>query len=273
MKQVDFQSESLRLAGIQADCLTLGCLRGFKHFEVFLRGREELILRVNKTERSTNRLSIYMMQKRVYSGLTSLGIARARLDGAISEKTRKMIQNSIGEDTVVPVSPLDQDLKNDTTKTNFLIAAYARYRRPYVWLRSNQDQQRLHSSTSSIDTEEDCPLELDTVINWKTKDIKLWDIVAELLKLTLSPPPINPFTVDHTFFDNLPLEEAVVATGSMINFLSTLYLQQYSFSDKIFDDLRLLHARHYTLLDELQSFLEVHHRQKMAKETHGIGGN
>ncbi|RUP48560.1 hypothetical protein BC936DRAFT_144393 [Jimgerdemannia flammicorona] len=51
--QTALRSETIRLGTFLADCLTVGCLKGFRHFEVYLRGREELLLRVYNNSHRT----------------------------------------------------------------------------------------------------------------------------------------------------------------------------------------------------------------------------
>ena len=50
-------------------------------------------------------------------------------------------------------------------------------------------------------------------------DVMVWDILAELVKLCTYPPPLNPFAVDLSYFDNLPLHERALASAAMVNFL------------------------------------------------------
>ena len=56
--------------------------------------------------------------------------------------------------------------------------------------------------------------------------MKLWDIIAELVKLCTYPAPLNPFAVDYSYFDELPLNERVLATGAMVNFLQKVITYQ-----------------------------------------------
>ena len=49
----------------------------------------------------------------------------------------------------------------------FLIAGYARYNCPYVWIRSNHD--RLVRFSSDDTSEKDFPLQLKTTSTWKDK--------------------------------------------------------------------------------------------------------
>ena len=46
----------------------------------------------------------------------------------------------------------------------FLVAGYARYSRPYVWVRSNHE--RLVQFSSDNKEEKDFPLQLKTTSNW-----------------------------------------------------------------------------------------------------------
>ncbi|CAG8633722.1 4502_t:CDS:2, partial [Cetraspora pellucida] len=202
-EQIGGRSETLRLSAFLADCLSAGCLKGFKHFEVYLRGREELLLRVyidgqkrNSTEESC-RLKY-----------NSLSLAKFQSNALFSPKTRRTLSNGSEflEMTLPPSSPLDEELEKDESNHVFLIAGYARYKCPYVWLRSNH--KRLIQLQDDQKLETDNPLKLDTIAAWKTQDIKLWDIIAEVITLSLSPPPENPFEINHAYYDTLPLEES-----------------------------------------------------------------
>lgn len=54
-------------------------------------------------------------------------------------------------------------------------------------------------------------------------DVSLWEIVTEILSMTLNPT--NPFEIDFEFIDKLPLEEKVLLTGSLLAFLENVYVQ------------------------------------------------
>ena len=63
-------------------------------------------------------------------------------------------------------------------------------------------------------------------------DVILWNIMAEIITLSLSPPPTNPFEIDHSYYDTLPVEECAVSTGAMIDFLQKVYLKDVEYADK-----------------------------------------
>ena len=56
-------------------------------------------------------------------------------------------------------------------------------------------------------------------LNVSISDTKLWDIMAEVVKLCMYPSPLNPFAVDFKYFEGLPLAQRVIATGAMAHFL------------------------------------------------------
>lgn len=62
-------------------------------------------------------------------------------------------------------------------------------------------------------------------------DVRLWDIMAEIITLTLSPSPINPFRINLAYFDTLPLEECVIATGAMMDFLQRVYMKDTPYTE------------------------------------------
>jgi len=63
-------------------------------------------------------------------------------------------------------------------------------------------------------------------------DVILWNIMAEIITLSLSPPPTNPFEIDHSYYDTLPVEECAVSTGAMVDFLQKVYLKDVEYADK-----------------------------------------
>ena len=40
--------------------------------------------------------------------------------------------------------------------------------------------------------------------------------------MCMFPLPLNPFAVDHRYFDSLPLAERIIATGAMANILQEI---------------------------------------------------
>ncbi|CAI2191002.1 189_t:CDS:2 [Funneliformis geosporum] len=240
------KSETIRLSMFLADCLSVGCLKGFKHFEVYLRGREELLLRVYID--SNNKSNSNLESNRL--NYNSLSLAKSHL--------------SYGSDymdiILPPSSPLDKDLEKDETNHVFLIAGYARYKCPYVWLRSNH--KRLIQLQDDQKLETDNPLKLDTIAAWKTKDIKLWDIIAEVITLCLDKAPENPFEIDHSYYDTLPLEEMAVSTGAMVEFLQKVYLNDTPYASNVFEDIKQLQQRHFLAFEEMNEALNSNSLEK-----------
>ncbi|KAJ3141706.1 hypothetical protein HDU90_006049 [Geranomyces variabilis] len=179
-----------------ADLLTIGSLRGFKHFEVTSRGREELILRVrNAVEANTP----------PFANSVSIAASCSHGDGQLRPGNAKSVR-----------SITDEELYQDTNFTSFLIAAYARYGCPLVWPRSPRSRLREHHPAD----DPTMPLQLSITADWFKRDITLFDVLEYVLKATL---PIgaarSPFAVDMTCFSTLPPEEAIVRAGAMIHFL------------------------------------------------------
>ncbi|KAI7890622.1 uncharacterized protein EV154DRAFT_511027 [Mucor mucedo] len=218
LQQKELLKDSARLAVFLQECLSLGSLRGFRHFETFVRGREELVLFVSSKD-----------HKSVFSTLMPLPILESHYTGNQVSKWK------------LPelISPMDKDLRLEKDRTVFLIAGYAKYRCPYVWLRSHHEQliQPDH-------LEDDNPLQLSKTTEWKNNsiyylpidfffrfiyylfiilDVSLWEILSEILSMTIRPD--NPFELDFGYIDALPLEEAVLLTGGLIVFLENIWVQ------------------------------------------------
>jgi hypothetical protein len=142
---------------------------------------------------------------------------------------------------------------HDLLATNsmvFLIAAYPIYQCPYVWHISEQESQNLDHSPRPF-----APLKLHSTGHWADDDIRLGFILSELVMLTARPntPPDNPFEVDHDYFDHLPIEESILLSAAMIQFLQFACTRSiaFPFSKRVSEDLRKLQKRHFQELDEL----------------------
>ncbi|KXS15799.1 hypothetical protein M427DRAFT_56370 [Gonapodya prolifera JEL478] len=229
-----------KLNPLLSEFLSFGCLSGFRYFETYLRGREELIIRVFNDSKTP----IFSAHPHAHSNAAQL-VKEGSSNLVLSYRTQRLLslQTFSG---LPPASPADRDLEKDSTKTAFLIAGYARYGKPFVWLRSHHN--RLLQSHGGDNT--DSPLTLASTNNWPKADVKLADIVAELVTLALHPPPSNPFAIDHAFFDSIPLEESIVLSGAMVDFLSKLYTRRSQWSEGVFEDLKILQRRHFTDLNE-----------------------
>lgn len=59
----------------------------------------------------------------------------------------------------------------------------------------------------------------------KTVDIRLSDILEEIVNLAMVPPPKNPFEINHSHFDSLPVSMSVVLTGALLDFLQKIYVR------------------------------------------------
>jgi hypothetical protein len=89
------------------------------------------------------------------------------------------------------------------------------------------------STTPGQQTSSDVPLKLESTTQWTTSEpVYLADVIAELVGLTLSLAPENPFAVDHGYLDGLPLEESVLLSGALVEFLSGIWTRGGPFAEK-----------------------------------------
>ena len=51
--------------------------------------------------------------------------------------------------------------------------------------------------------------------------MKIWDIIAELVRGCTVPAPPNPFAVDFNYFEALPLPEKMLMSGAVVNFFKS----------------------------------------------------
>ncbi|KAK4517618.1 atp2, beta subunit of the F1 sector of mitochondrial F1F0 ATP synthase [Mucor velutinosus] len=140
-------------------------------------------------------------------------------------------------------SPLDEDFRQEKNKIIFLVAGYAKYRCPYVWLRSHHEQL-IRAQTGHIE-EDDNPLQLQKTNEWKTSNVSLWEMVAEILLMTTNPR--NPFQLDHDYINKLPVEESILLTGSLLAFLENVWIQadpSIAFLDDLHTEIQVLQSKH-----------------------------
>ena len=53
-------------------------------------------------------------------------------------------------------------------------------------------------------------------------DVKVWDVLTELVEVCTAPCPTNPFDVDLDYFHSLPLPERALASAAVISFLQKI---------------------------------------------------
>ncbi|XP_033637322.1 uncharacterized protein LOC117298281 [Asterias rubens] len=251
-----------RLNGFLADALEVGCVKGFKYFKMYMRGREELICCI-KNELTINVSSCSPLNSKFTfnssGGFTSDHLPINQQELMLSQNTQQKLSGygfmDIG---LPPASPSDNETgPEDSKSTMFLIAGYSRYSCPYVWVRSNHERLVKRSDDHGPTTRysKDSPLKLKSTSAWQEKDIKVWDIIAELVKLCTLPSPRNPFALDMEYFDALPLQERIIALGAMSHFMQNVLNNgpDKSYSGLVSDDLREITKRHFT---DFQMFLQ-----------------
>ncbi|XP_078056900.1 uncharacterized protein LOC144481640 [Mustelus asterias] len=159
-----------------------------------------------------------------------------------------------GDTGLPPASPCDREIVlPELNCTLFLLACYAKYQCPYVWIRSNC--QRLVKTTGGSWAARDSPLKLNATQDWQRNEGQIWEIVAELVELCTWPPPSNPFTLDIRYFETLPLMERFLASGAMANFLQRIIIygnREKRYYTKVLEELEILNKFHVKALHQIQ---------------------
>ncbi|KAG2217576.1 hypothetical protein INT45_004929 [Circinella minor] len=94
---------------------------------------------------------------------------------------------------------------------------------------------------------------LDTTETWRRKDVALWEMIKEVFVMVTDSCPNNPFKLDHAYLAALPLEEAMLLTGSLLNFLQHMWIQadpNKEFIEQVYEDIKLLQTRHLNVMYE-----------------------
>ena len=96
--------------------------------------------------------------------------------------------------------------------TTFLVGAYAKYQRPYAWIRAAP------LAGGDDAAEQDSPLDLECTQNWE-EGHRAWDVVEELVRMRVFPAPANAFEVNHFALKHVPRDDRYLLTGALVAFL------------------------------------------------------
>ncbi|XP_068130073.1 uncharacterized protein [Hyperolius riggenbachi] len=228
-KQMD--EDKLRLDQFLSDLSLLGSLQGFRYFQPWLRGREEILLTVVNDDLSC-------------ASLHSPGSLGSDISGQLA--TYSSGQSTPRASALLPpASPCEREIAiPETHCTLFLLAAYAKYGRPYVWVRSNHQR---FGGTELCDR--DSPLTLPCYSEWDTKDVGVWHVIWDVVSTCVTPPPRNPLAVDFGYLKSLALPERSLSSGALVSFFHSLLFREprgtplYTYVLEELLDLTRLHAQ------------------------------
>ncbi|KAI9490005.1 hypothetical protein BDB00DRAFT_839719, partial [Zychaea mexicana] len=138
----DLRRDTSRIQSFLHECRTLGSLRGFKHFEVFMRGREELVLLIPKSHEYKQETSTLMpadvfAQRTMHDQQQQQQQQQPQQEQSPISSSGSSSQGSLMLAERVPVDPKDQELKKlrSNSVSVFLITGYARYKCPYIYVK------------------------------------------------------------------------------------------------------------------------------------------
>lgn len=247
-----------RLLQFQSDLSIMGSLQGFRYFQPWLRGREELLLTIVNEDQSWQSPGFPVSAASSSSALSSASSSSysfasdydsSPLPGDepliqvtsrnrhhhhqnhLNSNIQEMIQdlekqptNRSSESHLLPASPSEREIAvPEMNCTLFLLAGYAKYGRPYAWIRSNHERLVNIGGTDSM--VKDTPMKLKSIADWTSKDVHVWDMVSEMVGLCTMPPPDNPFALDRSYLQALPLPDRFLVTGALLSCLEDLVVR------------------------------------------------
>eukprot|EP00057_Strongylocentrotus_purpuratus_P010980 XP_011665454.1 PREDICTED: uncharacterized protein LOC584416 isoform X2 [Strongylocentrotus purpuratus] len=263
--------------------LKMGCVKGFKYFDIYMRGREEMICTIMNDDMAHKETvpSVFEKERFTFNKTGSGSFETLPLEQRelmLSQNTQQKLSGLGYMDVgLPPASPSEREIGPITAEsTLFLIAGYGKYNCPYVWVRSNHD--RLVKLSDNTSFSKDSPLRLKSTSTWGKSDVKVWQIIAELVKLCTRPAPKNPFEVNMDYFDTLSSKgERVIALGAMAYFLQIVVTEgcERSFSGLVADDLREVHRLHLKEFQEVireSALTQQQSKRGSSREGGGSGG-
>ncbi|XP_060729453.1 uncharacterized protein si:dkey-19b23.7 [Tachysurus vachellii] len=262
--------QKAKLQHFLSDLAILASLQGFHYFQPWLRGKEELLLTVVNEDL---RWPAPGFPASVASSFTSptcsstysldTDYASSPLPGECAQPPPKPQSPQVSQQQpsrsndlhLLPASPSEREITvPEVNRTLFLLAGYAKYGRPYAWIRSNHE--RLMSDRVAGSSAKDSPIKLKSITDWvlTSQGTRVWDVVNELVGLCTMPPPDNPFSLDMCYLQTLPLPERFLATGALLNFLEMIVVQgshKESFYNLVVEEIKSLRQLHFKSLAEL----------------------
>lgn len=273
------REQKRKLQHFLADLALLGSLQGFKYFQPWLRGKEELLLTVVNEDlgcRSpgylVSRASSFSSSGSSSSSDASPSSSSPSLASQCSSplpgepepsqnntsthrpQPPQPVRDPYNEEHLLPASPSEREMAiPEVNCTLFLVAGYVKYGRPYAWIRSNHE--RLVNIGGIDSMVKDTPMKLKSIRDWQTQGIRVWDVVIELVCLCTVPSPSNPFALDMRYIKSLPLPDRFLVTGALLNFLEMYIVygnRDELHYEKVVEEVKALRRLHVRSLLEVQ---------------------
>jgi hypothetical protein len=81
-------------------------------------------------------------------------------------------------------------------------------------------------------SQKDNPIKLDSIDEWKTRDVKISEIIEEVLKKTWSVEKSNPFAIDHEALNTLPIQRSMILSVALVNFLKKVLSRNPAYANE-----------------------------------------
>ncbi|KAM7366329.1 hypothetical protein PAMP_015778 [Pampus punctatissimus] len=273
-----------KLQHFLSDLALLGSLQGFKYFQPWLRGKEELLLTVVNEDLGWRSPGFVVSRASSYSSTSSCNSSdvspsssspslasrsssplpgeppgpRAPQSHTHTKMQPHTARDPSSEEHLLPASPSEREIAvPEVNCTLFLLAGYVKYGRPHAWIRSNHERLVNIGGTDSM--VKDTPMKLKSISDWQTRGIRVWDVISELVCLCTVPSPSNPFALDMRYIKSLPLPDRFLVTGALLNFLETYVVygnRDELHYDKVVEEVKPLRRLHVQSLLELQRHRE-----------------
>ncbi|XP_074479177.1 uncharacterized protein LOC141760363 [Sebastes fasciatus] len=292
-----------KLQHFLSDLALLGSLQGFKYFQPWLRGKEELLLTVVNEDLGWRSPGFVVSRASSYSSnsssCNSSDVSPSSSSPSLASRSSsplpgeppgprepppshtphtktqpQTVRAPSIEEHLLPASPSEREIAvPEVNCTLFLLAGYVKYGRPYAWIRSNHERLVNIGGTDSM--VKDTPMKLKSIADWQTRGIRVWDVISELVCLCTVPSPSNPFALDMRYIKSLPLPDRFLVTGALLNFLEMYVVygnRDELHYDKVVEEVKPLRRLHVQSLLELQQHRESSGSAAVSPTVQGSSG-
>eukprot|EP00301_Raphidiophrys_heterophryoidea_P023436 c7329_g1_i1.p1 GENE.c7329_g1_i1~~c7329_g1_i1.p1 ORF type:complete len:217 (-),score=36.30 c7329_g1_i1:29-640(-) len=156
------------------------------------------------------------------------------------------------EELLLTVFNYTDGYKRPEDCTDFLVGCYARYQKPFVWIRTSDENRKRVFGHQGKDR--DIPLDLDSTDKRREKMARMAEIVSEIVMRNTATRIVHPFEINHEEISQLDCLHRVLASAALIQFLKSIYVDANNpNAQHVQKDLQQLVETHFQNIEKILS--------------------